>query len=324
MYDFCRQVAGEGLNAFADEEILLRKAEAIDGVGSVVGVPMDGSIALRRRLDEVLKPGERKKIQKQAKKEEARYKAHKDLYDYLINDTIFQFHASAYLIEPHVRINWIRGVLGIQFPDLNMSNWDEREIISAKKFFQKYEKVAKGKEDEGMSSAQNTIMNPLRVAASLDPSGYALQAVQMSQQVFDSIKNRTHKLKSRIDGHNNQIARVVDQERSQEAHELLRDIMDGRQRNLYPVDIPTDPVQFNIFRNGPIGRQFFYSLKHAHLQHNIDMDGEPGRYVMVDLSKVPFWGKPAPKGQKSEGELWQERLEAVIRGKYGELPEQGV
>ena len=324
MYDFCRQVAGEGLNAFADEEILLRKAEAIDGVGSVVGVPMDGSIALRRRLDEVLKPGERKKIQKQAKKEEARYKAHKDLYDYLINDTIFQFHASAYLIEPHVRTNWIRGILGIQFPDLNMSNWDEREIISAKKFFQKYEKVAKGKEDEGMSSAQNTIMNPLRVAASLDPSGYALQAVQMSQQVFDSIKNRTHKLKSRIDGHNNQIARVVDQERSQEAHELLRDIMDGRQRNLYPVDIPTDPVQFNIFRNGPIGRQFFYSLKHAHLQHNIDMDGEPGRYVMVDLSKVPFWGKPAPKGQKSEGELWQERLEAVIRGKYGELPEQGV
>ena len=76
MYDFCRQVAGEGLNAFADEEIELRKAEAIDGIGSVVGVPMDGSIALRRRLDEVLKPGERKKIEKQARKEEARYKAH--------------------------------------------------------------------------------------------------------------------------------------------------------------------------------------------------------------------------------------------------------
>lgn len=318
MYNFCKDVVGEGLNAFAEEEILLRNAEAVDGVGSVIGVPMNGTMALKERLGEVLKPGERKKIQKQIKKEEARYKAHKDIYEYLINDTIAQFHASAYLIEPYVRVNWIRGILGIQFHDLNMNDWDNREILSAKKFFQKYQKVAEGKEDDGLSASQNTILNPLRVAASLDPSGYALQAVQMSQQVFDSIKNRTHKLKSRIDKHNNQIGRVVAPERMKEAHELLRDIMDGRQRNLYPMELPRTPEGFNKFRNSIIGKQFFKALKKAHLQYNIDVDGEPGRYVMINLSKIPFWGK------KGEGELSQKRLEAAIEKKYGKLPAQGI
>ena len=136
------------------------------------------------KLKGVLKPNERRKLTKQVKKEESRYKAHEDLYNYLINDTIEQFHASAFLIEPQVRKNWIEGVLGLQYPVVgDMNNWNERDIIGAKKLFEKYKKIAESREDEGMSSAQNTAINPLRVAASLDPSGYALKAVEESVTV---------------------------------------------------------------------------------------------------------------------------------------------
>ena len=69
-YDFCRQLVGEGLNPFTNEEIELRKAEAIDGVGSLIGIPHDGSVPLKEKLKGVLKPNERRKLTKQVKKED--------------------------------------------------------------------------------------------------------------------------------------------------------------------------------------------------------------------------------------------------------------
>ena len=286
-YDFCRQLVGEGLNPFTNEEIELRKAEAIDGVGSLIGIPHDGSVPLKEKLKGVLKPNERRKLTKQVKKEETRYKAHEDLYNYLINDTIEQFHASAFLIEPQVRKNWIEGVLGLQYPVVgDMNNWNERDIIGAKKLFEKYKKIAESREDEGMSSAQNTAINPLRVAASLDPSGYALKAVEESVTVFDTIKNKTHKLRSKIDSQNNQIARVVQDDRLTEAHELLRDLLDGRARSMYPMQIPNNPKNFNVWRNSAIGKYFYYALKHAHLQQNIETQDGDARYIMIKKSNI--------------------------------------
>ena len=285
-YDFCRQLVGEGLNPFTNEEIELRTAEAIDGVGSLIGIPHDGSVPLKEKLKGVLKPNERRKLTKQSKKEESRYKAHEDLYNYLINDTIEQFHASAFLIEPQVRKNWIEGVLGLQYPVVgDMNNWNERDIIGAKKLFEKYKKIAESREDEGMSSAQNTAINPLRVAASLDPSGYALKAVEESVTVFDTIKNKTHKLRSKIDSQNNVIARVVQADRLTEAHELLRDLLDGRARSMYPMQIPNNPKNFNVWRNSAIGKYFYYALKHAHLQQNIETQDGDARYIMIKKSK---------------------------------------
>ena len=126
-YSFCKDVIGEGLNLISDGEKDLRRGEAIDGIQSIIGIPYNVAPEIRKKLKGLVKPGERKRLEKQVARERLRYEEHQALFDYLLDDMLQHFEDSLYLIEPRIRMKYIEGMIGIATHDTKLIGPMERK-----------------------------------------------------------------------------------------------------------------------------------------------------------------------------------------------------
>ena len=332
------------------------EARIVNGIENIIDFPVhaykeskEGKVVYNERyknlVDLAKKTGDKRDLAIALKRENARYKAHLELYNYLIDSSKdYLYKANSFVIPSDFisdRLNLIQSMFQNAYSEpvyKNMQNpgasglndstqWDAGKIRYISKMMKKKEGLAaKG----GLTAVQNTIMQPLRVAQSLDQSGSANTLGKMSESLLDTYRQKGYKWRYSIvdpytgqknpislDAIDGRLAAITAKTQNVPGlpslqilpaiTQLSEELLHGEVRNILPREIPTNPAEFTKWRNSWAGKQFFKMINFESERHNIgDTDA---RYVMIPLhsDKVGVnWLKKQRKLQIKQGVLTNE------------------
>ena len=300
------------------------------GIENIIDFPVhaykeskEGKVVYNERYKNLLKRAQRKgekiDLSIALKKENARYKEHVKLYDYLKKSSKeYLYKANAFVIPSDFitdRLNLIQSMFQNAYSEPvyknmkspgksglnNSTDWDAGKIRYIRTMFYKKEKLAK---KGGLTAIQNTILQPLRVAQSLDQSGSANTLGKMSESLLDTYRQKSYSWRYSIvdpytgqknpislDSIDGRLAAITAKTQNVPGlpsvqilpaiTQLSEELLHGEVRNILPREIPTNPKEFTKWRNSWMGKKFFERLKFESERHNIG-DSE-ARYVMIPL-----------------------------------------
>ena len=307
------------------------------GVAGIIEYPHDNTKALKKQYKEATKAGEKKSILEDIKLEQARYKVHKELFKHLMDKSLeYLYNTNAFVVPNDYvsnRLDWVQGIFqeayavsafarrdkGVSKSGLNNSRqWDAGKIRYILQKIKRWEKRAES--DKELTPYENTIKQPMLVAASIDGTGQARKLVKMTTTVLDSylqtgypwvasIIDPITKQKNPISlqsidekisgiGARGSVPNMTEYQKSVAAAQLSEELMHDEVRNIVPRDIPTNPSDFVKWRNSWAGKQFFEMIKFESERHEIgDADS---RYVMIPLHSNKTGAKLLRKHRKTQ------------------------
>ena len=317
-----------------------------NGIANIIEFPHDNTPSLKNQHKEAKKAGEKKSLLEDIKQEKARYKAHVELFNHLMKNSLDYLYSTNAFILPNDyvnnRLDFIQGVFqeayatssfsrrdrGIEKSGLNnREQWDAGKIRYILKKVKYWERRAAS--DKELTPYENTIKMPLLVASSIDPTGTVRKLVKMSTSLLDSylqtgyswkysITDPVTKQKARLSlqaidekisgiGARGDVPNMSEHQKSVAAAQLSEELLHDEVRNIVPRDIPTDPAKFIKWRNSWAGKQFFEMIKFESERHEIgDTDS---RYVMIPLHSNKTGAKLLSKHRKSQVDEGQRAVE---------------
>lgn len=247
------------------------------GIADMIAYPVDGTIAIEKKLKSILKPVERKRLKKELIKERARFKEHNILFDLLLDDSINQFHEVSIFQTPiqflENRLNLIQAVFETTYFQStwadrtnpytsglnNRKLWESKRIRAVKKEFDIMIELEKKRGDE-ISAFEDTIKAPLLMAMRKDGSGNIFKLLQMNQQLVDQYLAEAYHWKEPV------LDPITRKMTENNLDSINREITRAAYKSLIPGQ------DYNREQLGPVASNLFEELIHTEVRNIIPRD----------------------------------------------------
>jgi len=275
------------INKAAESEIKFMRADAYNHLGFAIGIPFS-------RASQMARDGYSKH---DVKLEKLRYKAHLKLFNYLSKKAVEFANNGKYQNSVEEVITAMVQVGMEQFgPLFDLASVDFRKIMGIQRY---YKKLFSAKVPSKLSKWKDTIVDPLRVVAARDKTGFAIRDILKAKTLFDDRLKASIGYINEINATNDALKRNVGEEDFDSAHELVRDLSDGRKRYIIPMRIVPEKI-----------RKLYFKAKKldSHTHTITDMNGEESSYTVFrvnarNLDKEVIGRLPADRGDVVSGNV---------------------
>jgi len=191
-----------------DKEMYADVIARIDmGIEDMIEAPVEEiQQDIKEKLNQILKPKERRILQRELKQEQDRFKEHQKLYEYLKRTSEDLFRSVEITVVPEEfvenRILQIRTFFAEAFNQLpfankgdlinsglnNRNDWDSGKIKAIRRRIEtSHDKYYKRSESpDKLTNYENTMKGSMKMAADLDQTGSAVKLLKMTKGLLDS------------------------------------------------------------------------------------------------------------------------------------------